>query len=72
MIQKEKTYVNNNNKKLLNEHLKIDINKNLSKNNLIRFNKTQNKEVNIIDNQINNNNKKKGINLVFNGQFENF
>ena len=68
-IQKEKTYVNQNAKKI-NDNLKIDTNKSLSKNNLSRFNKTQNKEVNIIDNQSNLNNKKKGINLVFNGQFE--
>ena len=68
-IQKEKTYVNQNVKKI-NDNLKIDTNKSLSKNNLSRFNKTQNKEVNIIDNQSNLNNKKKGINLVFNGQFE--
>jgi hypothetical protein len=69
LIQKEKTYVNNNIKKL-NENLKIDTNKSLSKNNLSRFNQTQNKEVNIMDNHSNINNKKKGINLVFNGQFE--
>ena len=69
-IQKEKTYANNNTKKF-NENLKIDTNKSLSKNNLSRFNNTQNKEVNIIDSQSNINNKKKGINLVFNGQFEN-
>ena len=31
----------------------------------------QNKEINIIDNNINLDNKKKGINLVFNGQFGN-
>ena len=68
-IQREKTYVNQNAKKI-NDNLKIDTNKSLSKNNLSRFNKTQNKEVNIIDNQSNLNNKKKGINLVFNGQFE--
>ena len=68
-IQKEKTYVNQNAKKI-NDNLKIDTNKSLSKNNLSRFNKTQNKEINIIDNQSNLNNKKKGINLVFNGQFE--
>ena len=69
LIQKEKTYINNNAKKL-NENLKIDTNKSLSKNSLSRFNKTQNKEVNIIDNHANINSKKKGINLVFNGQFE--
>ena len=68
-IQREKTYVNQNAKKI-NDNLKIDTNKSLSKNNLSRFNKTQNKEINIIDNQSNLNNKKKGINLVFNGQFE--
>ena len=68
-IQKEKTYVNQNAKKI-NDNLKVDTNKSLSKNNLSRFNKTQNKEINIIDNQSNLNNKKKGINLVFNGQFE--
>ena len=41
-IQKEKTYANNNTKKF-NENLKIDTNKSLSKNNLSRFNNTQNK-----------------------------
>ena len=80
-IQKEKTFVNKmNNLNNINENLIIDTNKSLSKNNLSRFNKTHNKDVNIIDsqsninnnnNQNNNNNKKKGINLVFNGQLEN-
>ena len=45
IIQKEKTYINNNVKKF-NDNLKIDTNKSLSKNNLSRINKTQNKKAN--------------------------
>ena len=57
-----------------NENIKINNDdKSLSKNNVSKFNQAQNKQKNIIDSQINNINisKKRGINLVINGQLEN-